>query len=383
MTIAEKQKEFSDELISNRKKVIVDQMRMSVGELMSLYECDEINLSPDYQRLFRWSDSQRSDFIESILLGYPIPPIFVYQDSDGKWDVVDGVQRLSTIYEFTGILNNDDTTKKDSVKLQSGRVLKHLEGFSWDGDLPLDPSTKLYFRRSALNIITILDKNEDNPTYEIFRRLNTGGSRLSDQEIRNVLILMCDKNGFNLLSNYCNNSDVYSDLLSLSSNKDVLGFKMEVISRYIVIKYFDEYDINSILKENKSKIDRFLDKSIEKILKSKIDINECISNFNKFIEFLSKNVDYDFNFRIYDNNKDKFTKGFNWLVFETLVWGLATDNDIDKIYSMDPTTIANSIKSIVQTKDFCAKHGVTNMKSTERMMKARDYAKEIFSYLYE
>lgn len=390
-----KQISVREEIVKKRKQVLVDQMRMSVGELMSLYESNEINLSPDYQRLFRWSEEQQSDFIESILLGYPIPPIFVYQDENGKWDVVDGVQRLSTIYRFTGLLNtkNQDTIReqaeqKDQKKyfnLNSGRVLKSIEGVSWNGENALDGSTKLDFRRSALSIITILDKNETNPTYEIFRRLNTGGSGLGSQEIRNILILMSNKESFYKLNHYCKNNEIYSDLLSISSSKEILGFKMEVISRYLVLKNFDTYDLNTTLKCNKSNIERFLDLSIEKIIKEIPDIEENINDFDKLINFLSSYVDYDFNFRYFDKSKatPKFTKGFNWLVFETIVWGLCVDNNISTIDDSQYQKISDSIKSIMSTKDFYKKHNVSVLKSTERMIKAKEYAKEVFRYLYE
>lgn len=370
-----------EEIVNKRKQVMIDQLRMSVGELMNLYENDEINLSPDYQRLFRWSEQQQSDFIESILLGYPIPPIFVYQDENGKWDVVDGVQRLSTIYKFTNLLEPE----KPQFRLLEGRILKKLEGLTWSGENSLDPSTKLDFRRSGLNIITILDKNETNPTYEIFRRLNTGGSKLSFQEIRNLLIIMSNKDIFDKLDKYCEESEVYSNLLSLSANKEILGFKMEVLSRYLILMNFDNCDLAPLLKENKSNIERFMDLAIEKIIKSNIDINSLITTFDNLVKFLSTYVDYDFNFRIYDNSKTppKFTLGFNWLVFETIIWGLCVDNDLNTISTSKYNAIVESIKSIVSAKEFNAKNGTTNMKSTERMLRSRDYAKEVFSCINE
>ncbi|MCT8978693.1 DUF262 domain-containing protein [Clostridium sp. CX1] len=381
-----------DEIVTKRQKVLVDQMRMSVGELMSLYESTELNLSPDYQRLFRWTDEQQSDFIESILLGYPIPPIFVYQNKNGKWEVVDGVQRLSTIYRFTGILNKDnDVTDAQRDKpdeplvLTTGRVLKNINGVTWEIDeenkKSLDASTKLDFRRSALNIIVILDKNvEENTTYEVFRRLNTGGSKLSDQEIRNVLILMTNKNAFNSMDQYCNN-EAYSNLLSLSQKKEALGFKMEVLSRYIILKYYDIMNLEKLYKDYKSNIDIFIDNSIQKILKSKdIDINSDIARFNKLIEFLSSNVDYDYNFRVFNSADSKFKGGFNWLVFETIIWGLLIDNNLEDLISKSKSEVIDAIKSIVTTKEFYAKNGVTVMKSTERMIRARDYARELFSF---
>lgn len=405
MVSSEAQKVMRDELLQKRKLVLVDQMRMSVGELMSLYENNEIDLSPDYQRLFRWTDEQQSDFVESILLGYPIPPIFVYQTEGGKWEVVDGVQRLSTIYRFTDIIDKNQLTEENDtifnfddnqddekpissgpsanyLTLTAGRVLKKIDGFSWNGNKSIDQSTKLDFRRAALNIITITDKNDINPTYEVFRRLNTGGSKLSNQEIRNVLIIMSNKNAFNTMSQFCND-DIYSDLLALSKKREIFGFKMEVLSRYLVIKYYDTCNLSEDYSSNISNIDIFLDIAIEKILKAVQNIEEDIQEFRVLINFLSEHVSYDYNFRVFDKQSNKYKGGFNWLVFETIIWGLVVDHNVHSLSEFDPDKITSAIKSIIQTKDFYSKHNVTVLKSLERMIKSRNYAKEVFGDVYD
>ena len=74
------------------------------GELLGLYESDELRISPSYQCLFRWDVSQRTKFIESLLLEIPISPISVLEDEDGKWEVVDGLHRLFTFFSFIGVL---------------------------------------------------------------------------------------------------------------------------------------------------------------------------------------------------------------------------------------------------------------------------------------
>ena len=89
--------EIIDEQIS---KVRVRELDISFGELISLHEEKELIISPDYQRLFRWSDQQQSRLIESILVGLPIPPIFVVENQDGALELVDGLQRISTILRF-------------------------------------------------------------------------------------------------------------------------------------------------------------------------------------------------------------------------------------------------------------------------------------------
>lgn len=98
---------LQEELEKMRPEIRTDDYSMSIGEWISLYENDEIDIHPEFQRFFRWSKTQKVRFIDSILLGIPIPPIFVAQRQDGVWDVIDGLQRLSTIYQLVGILKDE------------------------------------------------------------------------------------------------------------------------------------------------------------------------------------------------------------------------------------------------------------------------------------
>ena len=71
------------EIKNARKEIVSDGYDMSVGEVINLYRDDELKINPEFQRLFRWDITRKTRFIESILLGIPIPPIFVFQDEDG------------------------------------------------------------------------------------------------------------------------------------------------------------------------------------------------------------------------------------------------------------------------------------------------------------
>ena len=102
---------LQDEIIFKKKDISTDGYPMSIGELINLYKDGELDIHPEFQRFFRWTPTQRTKLIESILLGIPIPSIFVSQRKDGVWDVVDGLQRLSTIFEFIGILKRKISTR--------------------------------------------------------------------------------------------------------------------------------------------------------------------------------------------------------------------------------------------------------------------------------
>ncbi|MDE2844225.1 MAG: DUF262 domain-containing protein [Chloroflexota bacterium] len=132
-------------------------------------------LIPDYQRNYVWTQKQASQFIESFLLGLPVPQVFLYRDrSDPRLTVIDGHQRLSTIARFY----SGEFRLRDVNSLWAGRAYDDLS----DYDRPiLDDST--------LRAIIIRQIQPDNNSsmYQIFRRLNTGGTQLNDMEIRRAI----------------------------------------------------------------------------------------------------------------------------------------------------------------------------------------------------
>jgi len=90
------------EITQASESIYTDSMSMSVGEFLSLHKDDSWIIAPEFQRLYRWNLEQKSRFIESLLLGFPIPPFYVaITEVDGKYLTIDGLQRLSTILEFT------------------------------------------------------------------------------------------------------------------------------------------------------------------------------------------------------------------------------------------------------------------------------------------
>lgn len=122
---------LKDQIASRAREIRTDGYSMSIGEVITLCNDGDIDIHPEFQRIFRWKAAQKSRLIESILLGIPIPPIFVSQREDGVWDVIDGVQRLSTILEFTGNYVDEDGTPKVGFRLQPGEYLSEMAGFAW------------------------------------------------------------------------------------------------------------------------------------------------------------------------------------------------------------------------------------------------------------
>src|SRR5260370_37955678 len=119
---------LQEEIDTRRKQIKADGYPISVGELVSMYRDGDLDIHPAFQRFFRWDNNQKSRWIESILLGIPTPSIFVAQRKDGVWDVVDGLQRLSTIFEFIGILRDRHDKIVKPLALQGTKYLPSVDG---------------------------------------------------------------------------------------------------------------------------------------------------------------------------------------------------------------------------------------------------------------
>jgi Protein of unknown function DUF262 len=126
---------------------------------------------PEYQRELVWTPAKQSKFIESVLMGLPIPFVFFWQDNDGKLEIVDGSQRLRTIRDFMA----------DKVTLRGLESLPAVNNFRFSD---LSKSRQLKFAEIPIRVI-ILDNTTDAITRtEMFARINTGGTTANDAEIR-------------------------------------------------------------------------------------------------------------------------------------------------------------------------------------------------------
>jgi hypothetical protein len=161
---------------------------LSFGEIVNLHTQKELVIQPEYQRLFRWSNEQRSRLIESILLELPIPQIFVIENPDGVLELIDGLQRISSVIQFL----NPKVLQLDPLCLEGCDLIPDLNGKLFD-KLPL--SLRLRIKRASVRTIVIKRQSKSFLRYEMFKRLNTGGSYLTPQEIRNCSARMLGQEG--------------------------------------------------------------------------------------------------------------------------------------------------------------------------------------------
>lgn len=176
-----------------KRKVDFNTYDISIKELISMVSEGIIDIAPEYQRQFRWDEARQSELVESIFLGIPVPSLFMATNSDGSWELIDGVQRLSSIIHFAG---HDEAKKKaglhkkntneliESLKLNG---LSQLTEFKDKGFKQLPVSVQLEFLLKPIKITTLSDKSDKSVRFDLFERLNTGGVALTPQEIRSCV----------------------------------------------------------------------------------------------------------------------------------------------------------------------------------------------------
>lgn len=327
------------EIQEARKDIKTDRYDMSVGELINLYEDNDLSLNPAYQRLFRWDDEQKTNFIESLILGFPIPPIFVSQDTTGHWDIVDGVQRVSTIIQLAAALNG-----YDKLKLTTCKYIPSLQDETWD-TLPKEVSRVI--KRAKLSINIILTEDNVTAQYEVFQRLNTGGLHLSPQEIRNCLIIMSNEDFYNQINDFKKNESLMITT-PITEDKFKEEYRMELIIRFLIAKNnsvdYEKYKISST--HLKDFIDSELTALIDNTQFSLADELNALSASIKFLaDTLGKNA-----FSKYITDSESFEEKFSLQIFEVLLPGLTAN--FDKVSHYSKEQLQTAIKDICIREDF-------------------------------
>ncbi|MCI2965416.1 DUF262 domain-containing protein [Shewanella sp. N2AIL] len=227
------------EIQTARKEIVSDGYDMSLGEVMNLYKDDELVINPEFQRLFRWDITRKTRFIESILLSIPIPPIFVFQDKDGNWELIDGLQRLSTVLEFAGILKSPEGKKVEPSTLEGTKFLPSLADKRWqvwnEGDDSIDKSMQMQIKRARIRVEILLKESDENAKYELFQRLNTGGAQLSQQEVRNCVAVMINPIFYKLLQRLSENDD-FSRTINQTDKALEKQSGVELVLRFFAFK---------------------------------------------------------------------------------------------------------------------------------------------------
>ena len=191
---AELEEETESEVELNeddKRKLYVDKVDKSTSDLFRMIVEGELNLQPDYQRRFVWNKKTMSKFVESLLLSIPIPTIFLAENSGDTFEVIDGQQRLTTIFAFMKSKLVADEIEKlpNNLRELDVLVLKGLETLKQFNEKSyydmIDMQRK--FNNVSLPIVIIKKDSTEDIKYDIFSRINSGSIKLNNQELLNVM----------------------------------------------------------------------------------------------------------------------------------------------------------------------------------------------------
>jgi hypothetical protein len=357
------------EIENKRKEIHTDAYPMSIGEIINLYQDGDLDIHPEFQRVYRWTDTQKTRLIESILLGIPLPSFFVAQRDDGVWDVVDGLQRFSTIFSFLGIYKNENNEFEPPLRLSKTEYLPSLEGKLWI-DLPKDIQRAFKREKADLKIIKI--ESDEATKYELFQRLNAFGSSLSEQEIRNSLLFNVNRSVSEWIKDLSEDKN-FVETTPLTEKQINEQYRSELVVRFFVLKDCLITDLKTL-----PNVGEFLTQKLKEIATN--------DNFNKIEEAdkfkktfsLLKSVLGEDSFKKYSIEKEKYLGAFSLSVYEVIAIGLG--KNIDN-YTLDNTVHIDKIKEIsktLQSNPIYQNNSGTGLTAERRLPKLLPLGEDLF-----
>jgi Protein of unknown function DUF262 len=358
------------EISQKRKEIFTDSYPMSIGELVNLYRDGDLQINPAFQRFYRWKESQKIKLIESIFLGIPLPSIFVAQREDGVWDLVDGLQRVSTILNFMNILKDENNELVKPLKLTATDYLPALVNVTWGkGENELDDSLKRLFKREKIEIKIIKKESDTNTKFELFQRLNTGGSNLSDQEVRNCLIIMLNEKFYNVFFEISKIKS-FNECINISDRLSEERYEMELALRVFSLARATNAQLRAIVD-----VSDFLTDSL-KILAEDNSIDWVQESEQFKLSFDAINAELGENaFKRYSD--DRWKGSFQLSIFEVIATGsflyTKSGRDLTNLRQL----ISRASKALGQDQSF-NKYSGSGAKANYRLPRLVPLAKRLF-----
>ncbi|WP_344295136.1 DUF262 domain-containing protein [Streptomyces synnematoformans] len=380
---AELRLSLQDEIIERSREIHTDRYSMSINEALSMYLNNDLEVHPEFQRIFRWHIKQQSRLIESVFLGIPVPPIFVAARRDGVWDVVDGVQRLSTLFRFMGELKDADNNLDKPEPLTTGDYLKSLENVVWDSGkfddtdtasfTELSDAQKRFFKRARLDFTIVEHTSDEQAKFDLFQRLNSG-THLSEQEARNCLAVMLDPSFYRWMQSLASH-EPFARSVALSERQIEESYGTEIALRYLSMVTAERTDLNG-LKD----VGEFLTGRMRQFIEEKKLHREGErERFNNIFAWLDDSLG-ESAFKRYSHASDKFSGAFTVSAYEAITTGIGLNYDYWKHLDSKSRqrSLVDRVKAVWSDKTFQSRMGAG--KSADlRIPHMYEVGKRIFS----
>lgn len=348
-----------EQIKRNRRKFRVDHFDIVISEYINRYNDNKIILDPPYQRIFRWDNIKQSALIESILIGIPLPPIFAFSNIDYQWEIIDGVQRTSTLIRF---LNSIDS-ENEEVKFEGCEILTGLNGKTLS---QLSPTVINNLKNARLRIELVEDNDDLYSQYLLFSRLNNNGEDLSPQELRNFLIYKLSPNFFSKMNNFRDNDDFVSSI-ALNSERKKKQEDNEYILRYFICQMIME----GTTEESKyNKIEDLITKEIQHYLNQ-------VSDDKLTSDFINIRETYKYIFKILGENSFRYFHARMNSITNTSVIAPAIGLLLNEFNELDDDVARDILRSFFDSELY-TKLTARSYSPTRRFFKL---SKEAFEYL--
>jgi len=280
--------EVNEKYRKGEMRIVTEQGRINLDSIVTMLESQQNGkkkyiLNPEYQRRKRWSNQQKSLLIESFIINVPIPPIFLYEVEYAVYEVMDGLQRLTAIYEFY----------QEKFALEGLEYWSELEGKKYS---QLPENVKAGIDRRYLSSIILLEETaKDKEKAEelkqiVFERLNSGGEKLTPQETRNALyngrfnqmcVKLAENENFRKMWNFPLENEVEDLLLKSEDELKETKYDANNIKSYrrmddveLVLRFFAYRHIEKLT----SPVEKFLDSFLKT---ANTFPDETVSNLQK------------------------------------------------------------------------------------------------------
>jgi hypothetical protein len=302
------------------QRVHTQSLDLSFNELVEMNRAGELDISPDYQRLFQWSEGARSRFIESLLLEMPVPPIYVVEGQDGRYMLIDGLQRISSYLHLRGELKADHLDPPigpgDKLELTECDIVEELNGCTFD-DLPL--ALQIRLKRAFVRVEVVRKGSDARFKYYMFKRLNTGGQLLTAQQLRNCTIRLLDETFNNFIIDLSRTENFQTCTATLTHDARLGAADQELVLRFFAFRNYRrefKHDIEDFLTEYMERVSDPLPEN-----RLPFDYTAERSVFEKTFAVLAATVGPEA-FAYVNPKRDTIVKGFSVYHYEAFTLGL-------------------------------------------------------------
>lgn len=276
------------------------------------------------------------------------------------------------------MLRDKDGKEIQPSTLSEAKYLKSLSGKTWQSDRDDDPNTltanqRIDIKRAKIDVNIIMRESDANAKYDLFERINTGGTKLSDQEVRNCLLIMANVEFYNKFEEFRENQD-FSDCIGITDRARDERYDMELASRFLVLRGADIEDV----RKNIVDVGTYLSDELVRQATDNVDLDEERRVFDLTFKMINTTLGNDA-FRRYDAERGKHLGMSQVSAFEAISLGLGYNIDSWNVEDKgDQHDFSERARRLWSTNEFRDKQG-SGVRGTDRIISIIPFARQYFA----